>query len=187
MEDFTILNLTTSLYFRACFIRVVLVQLTTEFFGEMMGDSVQPKDVFLAFTVDQGGNVVNACNNLGVEVLKCNAHRLNSVTMWALGINGSVKTCENPSMGKLMKRLAAVVGVFSHSAVNNDELKDIQRLQAEFQIIYELMRRNDTRLGVRSVVYVLYFVYCLLACMFFVFVHQWYPAPKPRRILISNF
>jgi hypothetical protein len=121
------------------------MQLTTKFFADMMGENVQPKDVFLAFTVDQGGNVVNACRNLDVEVLKCNAHRLNSVTMWALGINGSIRTGENPAMEKLMKRLAAVVGVFSHSAVNNDELKDIQRLQEEFQIIYELIRRNDTR------------------------------------------
>lgn len=88
-------------------IRVVSMQLTTEFFAEMMGEDVLPKDVFLAFTVDQGGNVVNACRNLGVEVLKCNAHRLNSVTMWALGISGSVNTCESPAMEKLMKRLAA--------------------------------------------------------------------------------
>jgi len=120
-------------------------QLTTEFFGELMGEDVEPKDVFLAFTVDQGGNVDNACKSLDVDVLKCNAHRLNSVTMWALGVNGSVNTCENPAMEKLMKRLAALVGVFSHSAVNNDELKAIQKLQEEFHKIYELIRRNDTR------------------------------------------
>ena len=120
-------------------------QLTTEFFADMMGATVTPRGVFIAFTVDQGGNVVNACKNLGVAVLKCNAHRLNSATMWALGVNGSVNTCENPSMEKLMKRLAALVGVFSHSAVNNDELKDIQRLQEEFLQIYDLVRRNDTR------------------------------------------
>ena len=36
-------------------------QLTQEFFAGFMGESVEPKDVFLAFTVDQGGNVVNAC------------------------------------------------------------------------------------------------------------------------------
>jgi hypothetical protein len=111
----------------------------------MMGAHVTPKDVFLAFTVDEGGNVVNACKLLGVEVLKCNAHRLNSATMWALGVNGSVSTCENPDMEKLMKRLAALVGVWSHSAVNNDELKAIQRIQEEFLKVYELVRRNDTR------------------------------------------
>ena len=120
-------------------------QLTTEFFGELMGEDVEPKDVFLAFTVDQGGNVDNACQSLDVDVLKCNAHRLNSVTMWAWGVNGSVNTCENPAMEKLMKRLAALVVVFSHSAVNNDELKAIQKLQEEFHKIYELIRRNDTR------------------------------------------
>ena len=30
--------------------------------------------------------MVNACILLEVEVIKCNAHRLNSATMWALGI-----------------------------------------------------------------------------------------------------
>ena len=119
---------------------------TTEFFGGMMGEDVTPKDVSLTFfTVDQGGNVVNACIMLGVAVINCNAHRLNSVTMWALGIRRSVKTCENPGIEKLMKRLAAVVGVFSHSAVNNDKLKEIQKLQDGFSKIYDLIRRNDTR------------------------------------------
>ena len=112
-----------------------------------MGPDVKPKDVFLAFTVDQGGNVVNACILLEVEVIKCNAHRLNSATMWALGICGSVKKCENPGMEKLMKKLAALVGVFSHSAVNNDEFKDIQTesLEEGFDNVLELIRRNDTR------------------------------------------
>lgn len=65
--------------------------------------------------------------------------------MWALRISGSAKKCENPGMEKLMKPLAVVVGVFSHSAVNNDELKEIQTLQEDFRKIYELIRRNDTR------------------------------------------
>ena len=44
-----------------------------------------------------------------------------------------------------MKKLAACVGVWSHSA-NNDKLKDIQRqLEEDFHEIYELLRRNDTR------------------------------------------
>eukprot|EP00904_Undaria_pinnatifida_P003503 jgi/Undpi1/13153/HiC_scaffold_8.g02815.m1 len=79
-----------------------LTTLTTKFFGELMGEGVEPKDVFLAFTVDQGGNVVNACKSLDVDV-------------------------------------------FSHSVVNNDELKAIQKLQEEFRKIYELIRHNDTR------------------------------------------
>eukprot|EP00904_Undaria_pinnatifida_P000882 jgi/Undpi1/10795/HiC_scaffold_29.g13243.m1 len=119
--------------------------LTTEFYLELMGEDVEPKDVFLAFTVDQGSKVVNACKSLDVDVLKCITHRLNSVAMWALGVRGPVNTCENPAMEKLMKRLAALVGVFSHSAVNNDELKAIQKLQEELHKIYELIRRNDTR------------------------------------------
>ena len=119
----------------------------TEFFADMMGPDVKPKDVFLALNVDQGGNVINACILLEVEVIKCNAHRLNSATMWALGICGSIKKCENPEMEKLMKKLAALVGVFSHSAVNNDDFKDIQTesLEEGFDNVLELIRRNDTR------------------------------------------
>ena len=121
-------------------------QLTQEFFAGFMGESVEPKDVFLAFTVDQGGNVVNACAALGVEVIKCNCHRVNSAVLWSLGIAGSATTCKNKPMGALMKKLAACVGVWSHSVVNNDKLKDIQRqLKEEFHQIYELLRRNDTR------------------------------------------
>lgn len=111
----------------------------------MMGNDVEAKDVFLAFTVDQGKNMVNACGLVGVKVILCNAHRLNSVTIWSLGIGGSEKTCKNREMERLMKKLAACVGVFSHSAVNNDELKDIQMLHEEFHLVYELIRRNDTR------------------------------------------
>ena len=49
-------------------------------------------------------------------------------------------------MGALMERLAACVGVWIHSAVNNDKLKDIQRqLEEDFHEIYALLRRNDTR------------------------------------------
>ena len=39
-----------------------------------------------------------------------------------------------------MKKLAACVGVFSHSAVNNDKLKDIQRLEEDLQRVYDLIR-----------------------------------------------
>lgn len=40
-------------------------------------------------------------------------------------------------------KLAALVGVFSHPTVDNDELKDMQKLQ-EVHKTYELTRR-DTR------------------------------------------
>ena len=121
-------------------------QLAQEFFSGFMGESVEPKDVFLVFMVDQGRNVVNACAALGVEVIKCNCHRVNSAVLWSLGIAGSATTCKNKPMGALMKKLAACVGVWSHSTVNNDKLKDIQmQLEEDFHEIYELLRRNDTR------------------------------------------
>ena len=77
------------------------------------------KNIFLAFTVDQGGNVVNACEWLGFEVIKCNCHRVNSAAMWSLGIAGSAARCKNKAMDQLMQKLAARVGVWSHSGVNN--------------------------------------------------------------------
>lgn len=108
-----------------------------------MGESVKAQDVFLAFTVDQGLNVVNACTALGVPVIKCICHRVNSAVLWALGIAG--KGRKNTVMGDLMKKLAALVGVFSHSAVNNDKLKELQRLENDLHQVYALTRRNDTR------------------------------------------
>ena len=53
--------------------------------------------------------------------------------------------CRNPEMEKLMKKLAACVGKFSHSAMNNSELKNVQELQKTFSKVYELIRRNGTR------------------------------------------
>ena len=75
--------------------------------------------------MDQGGNVANACEVLGVEVIKCNCHRVNSAVLWSLGISGAAAPCKNKAMGELMKKLAACVGVVSHSAVNNDMLKEL--------------------------------------------------------------
>ena len=79
-----------------------------------------------------------------MEVIKCNCHRVNSAVLWRLGIAGSATTCKNKPMGALMKKLAACVGVWSHSAVN-DKLKDFQRQLEDFHEIYELLRRNGTR------------------------------------------
>lgn len=121
------------------------VQITKEWFSKLVGDRVEPSDVFLAFTVDQGHNVVNAIEALNVPVVVCNAHRLNTVVCWMLGIAGTDKTCKNPVLEKNMKKLAACVGKFSHSAVNNSELKTIQELSPVFCKVYELIRRNDTR------------------------------------------
>ena len=111
-----------------------------------MGDRVEPSDVFLAFTtVDQGLNVVNAIEALNITVVVCNAYRLNTVVCWMLGIAESDKTCKNPVLEKNMKKLAACVGKFRHSAVNNSDLKTIQELSPVFSKVYELIRRNDTR------------------------------------------
>ena len=123
-----------------------IAQIVTEWFGKLMGPIVQEKDVFIAFTVDQGSNVVNAIEALQVPVVLCCAHRLNSVVCWMLGIADTVNTCQNPPMETLMKKLAACVGKFSHSAVNNSELRAMQELIPVFSMIYELVRRNDTRL-----------------------------------------
>ena len=131
------------------------LQITQEWFSKLVGDRVEPSDVFLAFTVDQGLNVVNAiealnvpvvvCNAHRLNIVVCNAHRLNTVVCWMLGIAGSDKTCKNPVLEKNMKKLAACVGKFSHSAVNNSDLKTIQELSPVFSKVYELIRRNDTR------------------------------------------
>ena len=113
----------------------------------MMRDGILKKDVFIAFTVDQGANVVNAIEALGVIVVLCCAHRLNTVVVvWMLGIGGTKNTCRNKPIEVLMRKLAACVGKFSHSAVNNSELKALQELVPQSsKKIYELIRRNDTR------------------------------------------
>ena len=121
------------------------MQVTREWFAPMMGDRVLTEDVFIAFTVDQGANVVNAIEALGVVVVLCCAHCLNTMVVWMLGIDGTVNTCRKKPMGGLMRKLAACVGTFSHSAVNNSELKALQELAPQFSKIYELIRRNDIR------------------------------------------
>ena len=106
---------------------------------------MEPTDVFLAFTVDQGGNVVNACEAFGMEVIKFSCHRINSAVFWSLGISGVAVRCKNEAIGELMKKLAACLGVFSLSAVDNDMLKGLQKLEEYLHRIYELIRRNDSR------------------------------------------
>ena len=100
--------------------------------------------MFIAFTVDQGANVVNAIEGRGVIVVLCCAHRLNTAVAWMLGIGGTVNTCRNKPMEVLMRKLAECVGKFSHLAVNNSELKALQELVPQFSKIYELIGRNDT-------------------------------------------
>ncbi|CAM9288999.1 unnamed protein product, partial [Ascophyllum nodosum] len=64
---------------------------TQEWFSKLVGDRVEPSDVFLAFTVDQDLNVVNVIEARDVPVVVCNAHRLNTVVCWMLGTAGSDK------------------------------------------------------------------------------------------------
>ena len=95
--------------------------------------------------MDKGGNVVSVCEAWGVEVIKCNCHRVNSAILWSLSISDAAARCKNKAMGKLMKKLAACVGVSRHSTVNNDMLKELQKLEEDFHCIYELIKRNNTR------------------------------------------
>ena len=44
-----------------------------------------------------------------------------------------------------MKKLAACVGKFSDSTVNNSDLETMQKLSPVFSKVYDLIRRNDTR------------------------------------------
>ena len=109
----------------------------------MMGEYVEAKNVFIAFTVDQGLNVVNAIHPLNVPVVLCYAHRLNTEVVWMLGIGDSAATYKNPAMETCIKKLTACVGEFSHSCSNNTELKVFQELNAEFSRVYELRRIEE--------------------------------------------
>ena len=80
-----------------------------------------------------------------MEVIKCNCHRVNSSVLWSLDISGAAARCKDKAMGELTKKLAACVGVFSHFAVNNDMLKELQKLEEDFHRVYEFIRRNDMR------------------------------------------
>ena len=133
------------------FITFCLLSLVSQFEAharvllDFMGEFVEPKGVFFAFPVDQGQSVVNACEALGVDVIKYNCHRVNPAVLWSLGISGSAARCKNKAMGELMKKLAVCVGFLSHSAVN-DMLKELQKLEEDLHHrIDELIRRNNTR------------------------------------------
>ena len=88
---------------------------------------------------------MNACEALSVGIIKSNCHCANSAVLGSLDISGAAARCKNKSIGELVKKLAACVGVFSHSAVNNDILKELQKLEKDLHRIYEPIRRNDTR------------------------------------------
>ena len=115
-----------------------VVQETARLFAPICGDEeCEPMDVYIAATVDQGGNIVNAFKCLLVPVIIYSAHRLNSMVSWGVGINGSEGNSRNPSLNDLIKRAS------SHSAVASDALKDIQ-LEMGTKVL-KPSRRCDTR------------------------------------------
>lgn len=101
-------------------------QLTIDIFQSLMGKDVCSADVFVAGTADPGTNVLNALRELDIPVFICAAYRLNTPVMWALGINGSATTGQNPEAKEVIARLAALIGVFSCSDVNNNSMHDAQ-------------------------------------------------------------
>lgn len=109
-------------------------QVTEEFFAAMVGSDVQPAVALLGFVVDQGGDVFDAVKALHIlPTFKVHRARLEHGTHVGIG-NRRVtydSRCKNKPIEKLMKRLAALLEVFSHSAVNNDELKLLQELKEE--------------------------------------------------------
>lgn len=107
-------------------------------------------DIYVVATVDQGGKVVNAFKKMKVLVLLCSGHQLNSVIYWALCLGGSYhadgrSTCKKCASREMTTFLAAMVGDFSHSAVNNDAFKAVQADVEKFRVSFEPIRRNDTR------------------------------------------
>ena len=92
---------------------------------------------------------------IGVEVIKCSCHRVNSAVLWSLGIPGAAAHWKNKAMGELMKKQAARVVFFSHYAVNNGMPKEPQKLEEDLRRIYELIKRNDKVICILNFVFVL--------------------------------
>ena len=83
--------------------RVHLIEatLTCIWFSKLVGDRVEPSDVFLAFAVDQGLNVVNAIEALNIPVVVCNAHRLNTGFAGCSVLPGVTRHARTPSWKKI--------------------------------------------------------------------------------------
>lgn len=126
-------------------------QVTVDAFEGIVGSAnCEPSNMYIAATVDQGGNMINAFRNMSVPTLVCSGHRLNSAVQWATGIGGSFKqdgtgTCKNRLAHELVRKATAMVGHLSHSVCNNDEFKQVQRELEEICNLLELIRRDDTR------------------------------------------
>ena len=100
-------------------------------------------DVYIAATVDQGGNILKAFRCLLVPVLVCSAHRLNSMVAWGIGINGFEENCRNPGLRDLIKRTSSLVSKFNHSPVASDAVNDVQREMGK--TVLQRSHRNETR------------------------------------------
>jgi hypothetical protein len=114
------------------------LQVTKEWFASFMPAGFEPKHVYTAGTVDQGGNVANAITALKVPLILCAAHRLNTAVSWGIGVSGSTTTCRNMEFRQVLSAAAALVGVFSHAAGNNDllymlQLEELRTLQSELE------------------------------------------------------
>lgn len=101
-----------------------MLQLTAEFYGK----DLFPKDVLICLCnyCGPGGGTASTLASLSASnTIKCRGHRANTEpTMWALGLAGSTaSTCKKPQAKTLIGRGAALVGVYSHSAVNNDAFR----------------------------------------------------------------
>ncbi|CAM9618442.1 unnamed protein product, partial [Ectocarpus sp. 12 AP-2014] len=87
-------------------IKTWIEQLTTGIF-ESIVPAMVPSDVYVAATVDQGLNVVNACKSLGIPTNPCLGHRIHSSVMWGIGVNGSATTQKNKKGRALVGKCAA--------------------------------------------------------------------------------
>jgi hypothetical protein len=131
---------------------------TVEWFSSFMPAGFEPKHVYVAGTVDQGGNVANAIRVLDIPLVLCSAHRLNTAVSWGLGISGTVPraaskgrspTCRNLALRNVLSRAAALVGVFSHAAGNNDllhllQLQQLRQIQSELEGVAQDAARIDS-------------------------------------------
>lgn len=116
--------------------------------GEFMGQGVVPRDVFLAGTTAQRGNLMNALVELNIPVLLCAAHRLRSGVGWALGVNGSKATGRNPSARDVTARAASLAGALSHSAfynnANDSDDGDVDDARLDHHRLLLLLRDDET-------------------------------------------
>jgi hypothetical protein len=127
-----------------------IAEVTQEFFGSFMPDGFSYKDVYVAGTVDQGDNIINALKALRVPVMTCAAHRLNTAVQWAIGFAGTTdkqKTCKNPESRAVFAKNASMVSHFSYSSTRTHLMKQIQTELSEdgLQQAINLQKHQETR------------------------------------------